>query len=216
MTKKVFLVIVSFYLEVLIMAKAFTEEEKEIIRQKLIYRGMELVSEYGLRKVSVEDITKAVGISKGAFYSFFSSKEEFFFQIFEAFEHQVKDQFLIDIFAEGKDKKDSLKEFITRIFDFMDYIALEKFMNPEDLQYLVRSLSQERIQQHFSNDDDFATMFYEKYSSQGIFREFKPEVVSGFFRALVYVRIHKKEIGEKIYPEVMKLFIDMMAEYFIK
>lgn len=43
----------------------------------MIAEGCRLVREKGIRKLRVEDITRAVGIAKGTFYSFFPSKERF-------------------------------------------------------------------------------------------------------------------------------------------
>lgn len=58
------------------MAKAFTEEEKKEIREKLLEAGLRLFKEKGLKKVSVRELTEAVSIAQGGFYTFFESKEE--------------------------------------------------------------------------------------------------------------------------------------------
>src|SRR5215470_2305575 len=68
------------------MPKGFTDREKALIRAGLLEKGRELFATYGLRKTNVEDLTRAVGISKGAFYLFFESKEALFFELLEHFE----------------------------------------------------------------------------------------------------------------------------------
>jgi AcrR family transcriptional regulator len=73
------------------MPKGFTEKERESIHQQLLERGREIFANYGVRKTSVEDLTRAVGISKGAFYIFFSSKEELFLEIMEQFEARFRE-----------------------------------------------------------------------------------------------------------------------------
>lgn len=55
---------------------AYTEEEKEQIRLSLIHTGLELMSRQGVRHTTVEQIYKAVGISRTFFYSFFQAKED--------------------------------------------------------------------------------------------------------------------------------------------
>lgn len=57
------------------MGKAFTEEEREAIRQKLREEGLKQFREKGLKKVSVRELTRAAGIAQGGFYSFYESKE---------------------------------------------------------------------------------------------------------------------------------------------
>lgn len=57
------------------MAKAFTDQERENIRQRLQEEGLKQFKEKGLKKVSVRELTQAVGIAQGGFYSFYDSKE---------------------------------------------------------------------------------------------------------------------------------------------
>lgn len=63
------------------MPIAFTDEEMKRIRSKLITAGIRLSKELGIQKMSVEKLTSAVGIAKGSFYLFFSSKEDFILEI---------------------------------------------------------------------------------------------------------------------------------------
>ena len=59
------------------MPKAFSEAEKEMIRRKLLEQGYKQFSTYGLKKTNIDELAAAAGISKGAFYIFYESKEEF-------------------------------------------------------------------------------------------------------------------------------------------
>ena len=54
---------------------AFTDEQNEQIRNDLIRAAQRCGITIGMRKTSVEQLTEAVGISKGSFYKFFESKE---------------------------------------------------------------------------------------------------------------------------------------------
>jgi AcrR family transcriptional regulator len=57
--------------------RVFTEEEKEKLREAMLDQAIPLLEEYGLKHMSVDKITKKVGIGKSTFYNFFSSKEEY-------------------------------------------------------------------------------------------------------------------------------------------
>lgn len=59
----------------------FTKEEKRRIENTLLHEGKILFATYGVLKVTIDDITKATGISHGAFYTFYSSKEHLFMEI---------------------------------------------------------------------------------------------------------------------------------------
>ena len=55
---------------------AYSEEEREKIRERLIAAGLELMTQQGIQHTTVEQIYKKVGISRTFFYSFFPTKEE--------------------------------------------------------------------------------------------------------------------------------------------
>lgn len=60
------------------MAKGFTDQEKQNIKSKLLLECENSWTKYGYKKTSVDELCAKVGISKGAFYLFFESKEALF------------------------------------------------------------------------------------------------------------------------------------------
>lgn len=60
---------------------AYSEEERERIRKALITTGLDLMSKQGIQHTTVEQIYKAVGISRTFFYSFFPTKEELIVEV---------------------------------------------------------------------------------------------------------------------------------------
>lgn len=61
------------------MPTAFTEEERAVLTEALLECAAQLVREQSVRKITVEQLTGSVGISKGAFYLFYPSKEHLFY-----------------------------------------------------------------------------------------------------------------------------------------
>lgn len=55
---------------------AYSEEERVEIRSRLITTGLELMSRQGIQHTTVEQIYRAVGISRTFFYAFFPTKED--------------------------------------------------------------------------------------------------------------------------------------------
>ena len=55
---------------------AYSEEERERIREALVTTGLALMAKQGIQHTTVEQIYKAVGISRTFFYSFFPTKED--------------------------------------------------------------------------------------------------------------------------------------------
>lgn len=64
---------------------AYSEEERERIREALITTALALMARQGIQHTTVEQIYRAVGISRTFFYTFFSSKEDL---IVETLYHQ--------------------------------------------------------------------------------------------------------------------------------
>ena len=50
-------------------------------RRKLLKTGKLLICQNGLANISVEDITRAAGVSKGTFYTYFKRKEDILFEL---------------------------------------------------------------------------------------------------------------------------------------
>ncbi len=55
---------------------AYSEREREQIRKSLVTTALELMARQGIQHTTVEQIYKAVGISRTFFYSFFPTKED--------------------------------------------------------------------------------------------------------------------------------------------
>ena len=71
------------------MPKSFTVQEKENIRVLLQDACRQSWTQYGYRKTSVDALCRQAGISKGAFYLFFTSKESLFCEVLCAVQDEI-------------------------------------------------------------------------------------------------------------------------------
>ena len=60
---------------------AYSEEEREQIRAALVNTGLKLMARQGFQHTTVEQIYKAVGISRTFFYTFFPTKEDLILEV---------------------------------------------------------------------------------------------------------------------------------------
>lgn len=84
-------------------------------KQLIMEKALELFSEQGFESTSVQQITERCGISKGAFYLSFKTKEELIFSMIDHF----LQQFIVDIDQSVKEalhKEDMFVEFYKGIF----------------------------------------------------------------------------------------------------
>ena len=68
---------------------AFTEYETEQLRKALLKETRRCAVTLGMKKTSVDQLTKAVGIAKGSFYKFYESKEMAFFAVLESIHSEL-------------------------------------------------------------------------------------------------------------------------------
>ncbi len=119
--------------------KGLTEQEKNIQKQRLLAAGKGLLASYGVRKTSVEDITKAAGMAKGTFYQHFESKEAFFIEVIEQYHRDWFHQAELFFSAPGEEPlRDRVRGFIRGNFYSADFLAIFKFY--DEIEELILTL----------------------------------------------------------------------------
>ena len=107
------------------MPRALTEQEKCRLCNRLLEKGKAVVLTQGIRKVSVDDITKAAGMAKGSFYQHFESKEKYLFALVEDVTRQIfaqAEQMILGV----DDIRASLRGFLTDLFQMPEMTFFAK------------------------------------------------------------------------------------------
>lgn len=197
------------------MPKAFSDQEKETIRAQMRAKGKKLFEKHGLKKTSVDELTEAVGISKGAFYLFYESKEELFMEILESFEKEIQTtilEFVIHPNAEARKNVSSmLKSFLLK----WDAYPLLKNFSKSDFDYLVRKIPAERALQHANSDEEFTEQLIKKIKREGISVKASPRIVGNLIKSLFFLSLHREDMGNAAYEESMNVLIDLVAGYIV-
>lgn len=199
------------------MPKAFSEQEKETIRQQLREQGQQLFARHGLKKTSVDDLTQAVGISKGAFYHFYDSKEELLMEILESIEVAMQTRILDAVLQQDKageaGARRTVGAVLTRFLLLWDEYPLLKEFSQEDYMILVRKLPAARVEQHQAQDERFINSLTEKFAQEGITLQRSPRVMANLVKSLFFVGLHREELGDAAYQETMTILVDLVAGY---
>lgn len=130
-------------------------EKKEAKKDKIIEKSMELFREKGYHTTKVEEITKALGISKGNFYTYFNSKEEVLYEILNIMKNE-KIRMLEEIDT-NKAPKEILKDFIE---DYKQYVF--KYLKKVTLQNMDNFLKDERVVNYVVEIQDILIEFLKK------------------------------------------------------
>jgi len=190
------------------MAKGFNEREKEVIRKKLMDAAEMCWSKYGLKKTSVDELVGMVNISKGSFYLFYPSKEHLFMDVFDRIDARSK----AELFNILQNTQGGNKEVITTVIKQM-LKEVQKTpwilnMHNGDLELLLRKLPPERVEKHLKSDDGAAVELF-KLLGMDISADHK--VISGVFRSVFLMLLHKQEIGEEIFNDVVAYLVDAIV-----
>ena len=118
--------------------KAFSEQERELIRIKLLESCNECWSKYGYRRTNIRELCAMAGISTGAFYMFFSSKEHLFFEAAHFAKNKIN-RFVNQTLPENPTKYDFAKIIKTL---YKERQKDERYLNRDDeLNLIIRKLS---------------------------------------------------------------------------
>ena len=182
---------------------AFTEEQNETIRRDLIREARCCGVTVGMRKTSVEQMTEAVGISKGSFYKFFDSKELLFFAVLEdihtecfaAAQKALQENAAIDPASRTAAAILAACRWLseTKAFVFIE----------NDAEFLLHRLPEEVKTAHYHDDETHIRLLLEKYDlvpSRGI------SLAAATVRGLILTVSHKEQIGE-LYPQVLETLV---------
>lgn len=193
------------------MAK-FTESEKEQIRQCLLTKGKELFTQYGLAKTSIDDLVQACGIAKGSFYKFFSSKEELFYIILQN-QEEVTGRLIGGHLRQNLPPKELISSFLHMAFQLADENPLlHQWFQDGESERIKRKLPQHLVKDFARDNAKKGITFVQTLIQRGVLREADPEVINGVLHAVLLLRLHKGELGKDLFPKIMDVIIDYIAE----
>ena len=175
------------------MPKAFTEQEKELIRKRLLEQGHKQFSAYGLRKTNIEELAEAAGISKGAFYLFYASKEALFMDVVEQVEQRFRQELFAMVDLPGPSPRARLFALLHHAFHRVKTIPLLQFLTGSDYDLLFRRVPPEIFQEHLANDRTFINELITRCQNAGIPLRVQTEEILSLLYPLVLTILHEDE-----------------------
>jgi AcrR family transcriptional regulator len=193
------------------MPRAFSEAERARIDADLREAARTLIAQRGMRHISVEDLTRAVGISKGAFYLFYPAKEDLFFAVIAAWESDYQAALLNALGPSAASPQERVAALLHRAVTLWREHPLFRHFSREDYDALYRRLSPEQIAAAAQADLAFAAALIAHWQAAGISVRHNAELVMALMRAVFYVSLHADEFDPAIYPALLERLIAMTA-----
>lgn len=195
------------------MPKAFTEYEKDLIGALLLEQGYKLFSAYGLKKTSIGELADAAGISKGAFYSFYESKEALFMDVVELAEKRFRQDVLAAIDLPGPSPRARLFAVLKKAFTTFKAIPMLQFLTSSDYDLLSRRVSPAKLQEHLASDRVFIEELVARSRQAGIPIQAPAEEIGALFYALVLTVLHEEDFGPNGLRGAVDILLELVAAF---
>ena len=185
------------------MPRAFTDKERSRIRTRLRAVARTALVSATFRRLTVDTLAREAGISKGAFYLFYDTKEALLMELMQEAEAEIRE-------ALRKAAGQGLRQVITEMFDGVARNPLLQALgNPDELAWLERALPDGVLAAARADDDAFAGELLSRlYASGDIQALVDPSVFAGIGPAALALAQHKALIGEDRYDDVKALIVE--------
>lgn len=187
----------------------FSEQGKARIQQCLLEEGERLFTTYGLKKVTIDDIVKAVKIAKASFYRFYDGKEYLFLDIVQRKQKEIF-EILEGILKESESKTDHerVKMVFFSMSELMGRYPLLTNIDSETVEAIVRKVSPQRLAEYSAQGFDAVKTMEE----HGITFRYDTQVVSQLFHTLYEAWISLQAQPAEMQKQVIDIMLDGIIE----
>ena len=199
------------------MPKIYSEEEREHIIVRLKEEANALMLEKGVKKTTVDELVKRVGIPKGTFYLFYPSKEMLLYDVTQDFhekvdsyiENNIRDVLIAKnkVLTEDIDLSDCVEEFTDVILGAMEITfesCLRVVLEPEAMNLILKKIPKEVLANHLQEDGDMGGGLFRALANK---REIDVAALTGAFMAIIFGGMYKRAIGEDNWRDSLRYLI---------
>ena len=193
------------------MPRAFSETERERIGAKLITAGKRLINRVGLRHLVVDDIAREAGISKGSFYSFYPSREEFVLSVFESWESEYRGALIREVVKGEGTAREKIERFFLGTFEILEREPGLARLGIKEIQTIIERLPPERIEAHQAADNRVLEETFGRWVAEGLLSPDIAVAFRGLIPALFSIAMHREDFPPGSYQPAVKLIAEALA-----
>ena len=187
------------------MPKTFSESERAYIQERLKTEAKKCLATYGIKKTTIDELVKRVGIPKGTFYLFYESKERLLFDVILEFSDEIQAQLLQEIAKmQTIPSVDTLSDIILRFYLKLDESFIPRVMQNGELEFFMRSLPPELSQMHAAHDQSAVEQLLCMLPGM---QKKRAEVFSAALRSIFLSILYKDQIGPDIFDETLWILV---------
>jgi AcrR family transcriptional regulator len=193
------------------MPRPFTEEERARIRSRLIEAGKRAINRSGSRSLVVDDIARDAGISKGSFYSFFPSREDFILSVFEAWEVEHRGTLLRSVIEGPGGPRERLERFFTGAFEILDREPGLAKLSWGEIERIMEALPPERLAAHQAADKEELGAAFAQWAARGDLDPADLASLDGLGQMIFSIAMHKDDFRPGTYGPAARLLSEALA-----
>ena len=194
------------------MAVGFTTKERESITEALLRAAGRHAALSGMKKTSVDELCAEAGISMGAFYSFYPSKEHLFLTVMERWQEEISRQAEAALRQAGELNGPQRAALMMKTAcRAMRKKSMERFLR-EDIPLILRKLPQEDLRNHTLTEDAFVHGILQK---TGVRLSIAENVAYAMICMLFHTLLCEERIGPD-FDEALERLIDCACQQIVQ
>ena len=174
------------------------------------------MQEKGVKKTTVDELVKRVGIPKGTFYLFYQSKEMLLFDVAQDFHEQVDEHMEKGVYKIIQDKNmsmnaldfsDCVEELTDLILEAMEITynsCLKVLLEPESMALVLSKLPDDVLEKHREDDSDVGAGMFKELAMK---KNLNIQAVSSAFMMIIFGGMYRREIGEENWKDSIRILI---------
>jgi len=188
------------------MARSFTADEKQAIRESLITACEQSWALNGYKRTNIDDLCVKAGISKGAFYLFYESKELLFCDVLDAI--QARLLALVQNTISNTPTKEEISRVLKLIYrEYEKTNIISQRNNPEFVAFLNRAPKEWKVSSQLVSDNFMVDTIF----NTNLTLKVDKAKAAGIFNGLLSLILNKDILGYDHF-EVFSFLLDNVLE----
>ncbi|HVR32386.1 MAG TPA: TetR/AcrR family transcriptional regulator [Acidimicrobiia bacterium] len=172
------------------MPRPFAESERELLKQKLRAVARQRIEEAGVRAMSIADLTRQVGVSKGAFYLLYESKDQLVMEVLGEVEEELRTT-LSEVAGEREGTTVAVMTRVVRsLFDAVgNHPVLALLADPDEGPHIFRMVPPDEMEERMADDDRWFAGLAADLQADGVLApDVGDDILAGIARLALTVR----------------------------
>ncbi len=197
------------------MGKAYSEQEREEVRTRLLEAGVAIFHEEDAGALNIREVSKRAGISLGGFYSFYPDKESFVLDVMIYRVHQKEDWVRTFFSTPSEDPAGQLAELIVRGYlDIYHKIKTKKIYR--DSMKLITGASGEKHKFQEREIEQFVSDIADLWKKQGYSVRLDVQGVAWVIHTAGIMILSGGDIADPYFEEILRDIIRNGIRRYIK